>query len=363
MPLQTTAITSEEFDLIRAEWNDLLARSACDSVFLRWEWIHSWWNIFKTGRALLILAARLDGRLVGIAPFYLDSTGPSGTRVLRFCSEELSPDYMDVFAERGREEDVARAIVNDLIARAGEWDQIVLDHLRAESSLLRDPSLFRNYPHTSRTSSQCPYIKIEGAFDDYYRSRSRLASFGLKKKLKILLEEKVIHRIAGDEEEVTRGIGALFDFHEKKTRLSGIRSNLLSPGVRQFHEDVSRHFFQEKILRLHLLCDGKTPVSAIYAFDFNGKIFIFQTGFDPDWSKWSVGAVLFYVCVRQAFQDGLTEFDFLKGTESYKALWATAVRDEMRLTIYNKNLRGSVRYVMDDLKSALRRLKHVFDRP
>jgi CelD/BcsL family acetyltransferase involved in cellulose biosynthesis len=362
MPLQIKLINAAEFDGLRAEWNDLLNRSACDSVFLRWEWIHTWWGIFQQKRRLFILTARRDGRLCGIAPFYINQTGLAGLRTLKFCSEELSPDYMDMIAERGQEEDVVRGLVNDILLRAGEWDLIVLDHLRAESSLLRDHSLFRDYVCTSRVSNQCPYIKIEGAFDDYYRTRSKLVSYGLQRKLRILLEEKkVTHQIVDDEEGLSKGLGALFDLHEKSTHLKKIQSNFLSPKVRQFHQEVSRHFFKEKILAVHLLSDGEAPISAIYAFHYKNKICVFQTGFDPAWKKWSAGAALLYLCVQQAFLDGLIEFDMLKGTEGYKSLWATAVRDEMRLTVYNRNLRGSLYHAMDNLKTALKGIKHALD--
>jgi len=362
MPLQIKLIDVPEFDGLRDEWNDLLRRSACDSVFLRWEWIHTWWNIFQQNKRLFILTARNDGRLCGIAPCYIDRTGLISLRTLKFCSEELSPDYMDMIAERGQEEGVVRGLVNDILRRAGEWDLIALDNLRAESSLLSDHALFRDYACTSRVSNHCPYIQIAGTFDDYYRPRPQLVSFGLKRKLKILLEEKkVTYQIVSDEEGLSKGLGALFDLHEKRRQLMKVQSNFLSPEVRQFHQELSRHFFKEQILSLHLLCDGEAAISAIYAFNYKNKISVFQTGFDPAWKKWSAGAALLYLCVQRAYQDGLREFDFLKGTEGYKSLWATAVRDEMRLTVYNRNLRGSLYHAMDNLKTALKGIKHALD--
>ena len=99
----------------------------------------------------------------------------------------------------------------------------------------------------------------------------------------------------------------------------------------------------------------------MYAFNYKNKTFVFQTGFDPAWKKWSAGAVLLYLCVQRGFQDKLREFDFLKGTESYKSLWANAIRDEMQLTVYNKNWRGFLWRTMAKLKSRLKRIKHALD--
>src|SRR5579864_9692406 len=124
MLLQVTRIDDREFDSLRGDWNGLLGRSVCDSVFLRWEWIHTWWGIFKKDRTLFLLIARRDGQLAGIAPFYIERSGLLGTRYLKFCSEELSPDYMDIVAEPRQEAEVAREIVSYLLRHAGEWDVI-----------------------------------------------------------------------------------------------------------------------------------------------------------------------------------------------------------------------------------------------
>ena len=56
------------FDVLRSEWNALLADSWADSLFLTWEWQHVWWRELGAGE-LRLLAARDDAnRLLGIAP-------------------------------------------------------------------------------------------------------------------------------------------------------------------------------------------------------------------------------------------------------------------------------------------------------
>src|ERR1019366_8230610 len=189
-------IDPSEFDALQVEWNELLSRSACDTVFLRWEWIHTWWSIFRKDRRLFILTVRQDNRLVGIAPFYIDSGEFVGPRTLKLCSEELSPDYLDLIAEEGQEAEVAHALVDTLIACADAWDVIALDNLRADSILLTDPTLFRDYTVISQVSQRCPYIKIQSTFKEYYKTRHELITFSLEKKLKILREQKkMTHKI------------------------------------------------------------------------------------------------------------------------------------------------------------------------
>src|ERR1044071_4898076 len=52
-------------------WNALLARSGSDCIFLTWEWISTWWEIFGASHRLLVLVAREGGELRGIAPLMI----------------------------------------------------------------------------------------------------------------------------------------------------------------------------------------------------------------------------------------------------------------------------------------------------
>jgi len=359
MPLLIQRLEIGEFDGARTEWNELLERSACDSVFLRWEWIHTWWDIFKKDRKLFILAARLDGRLVGIAPLCIDQNSHFGPKILKMCADDVSPDYMDIFAEPGRESEVARDVAHYITDCAFEWDMIVMDNLRAESPLLSERSLFGDYAVMKQVSQICPYVRIAGSFDGYYKERPELVSYSLPKKLKKLRDEiQVIHRIVQDEGARAKGLADLFMLHEKRTRATKVRSNFLSADTKRFHDALSRFFLKEGLLNFHLLYSGETAIAARYGFTYKKKMFSYQSGFDPEWKKRSVGAVMVYLVLEDAFNNRLVEFDFLKGAESYKSLWSNAVRDEMRLTVFGGSLRGSCCRLLDNVKSALRSAKH-----
>ena len=305
-------VTPETFDTLQVEWNELLGRSASDNVFLRWEWIHTWWTVFKGRKRLFILTARRDGRLVGIAPFYIEQEGPLGIKTIRLCSEELSPDYMDIIAEKDQEAEIAQEIVKALAWRAKEWDVLILNNLRTESVFLTEAALFHEYSHEIAVTQHCPFIKIQGTFEDYYQSRTELRHFSLKKKLKILLDDKKIVRQIVTEESLVQGLEDLFLLHAKRAKSKNIHSNFLSPDVKRFHQELSRQFFQEGILHLELLYDGSAAISGAYAFHYKNKAYVYQLGFDPQWAKWSAGGVMLLLGVENAFQIGLQEFDLLK---------------------------------------------------
>ena len=45
---------------------------------------------------------------------------------------------------------------------------------------------------------------------------------------------------------------------------------------------------------------------------------LYNSGYDPDYSKLSVGLLLKALCLKEAIEDGKEYLDFLRGKEPYK---------------------------------------------
>ena len=60
-------------------------------------------------------------------------------------------------------------------------------------------------------------------------------------------------------------------------------------------------------------------VASVYGLVDRGSFIYFQAGYDPEWRNKSVGLVLVGETFKDAIEGGLTEYDFLRGTETYGA--------------------------------------------
>src|SRR5262245_19198003 len=118
----------------QSAWRDLLARSASDQPTKSPLWLGAWWRVFGSldGRKLRI-ALFFDGeRLDGLAPFVARRKWHFGAipfRRLEFLgtgepeADEICSDYLGVVAERGRETEVADAVIASLRRGVfGSWD-------------------------------------------------------------------------------------------------------------------------------------------------------------------------------------------------------------------------------------------------
>ena len=75
-------------------------------------------------------------------------------------------------------------------------------------------------------------------------------------------------------------------------------------------------------LRLWFLEMGGEAVASIYGWSIGGRYAYFNAGWQPAWSRSSVGLVLLALTVRHAIEEGAAEYDFLLGDEEYKARFA-----------------------------------------
>jgi CelD/BcsL family acetyltransferase involved in cellulose biosynthesis len=71
-------------------------------------------------------------------------------------------------------------------------------------------------------------------------------------------------------------------------------------------------------LRLWLVEADGIPVAAKYNFRFGAAELSYQAGRDPHWRGVSLGLVNVANAMRAAFEEGVREYRFLRGSERYK---------------------------------------------
>lgn len=82
------------------------------------------------------------------------------------------------------------------------------------------------------------------------------------------------------------------------------------------------------------------PASAIYALRYGPTFSFFQSGFDPQYSRYSVGVAAMALSIQSAIEEGAEEYDFLHGAEPYKFHWTRESRDLARIRLFPPGRRG-----------------------
>ena len=339
----------DRFRALRGEWNGLLEQSASDCPFLTWEWLHTWWTHFAGGRKLCLLAVRDGGDLIGLAPLAVSPWRVTHFRLfhaLEFLGTgSVGSDYLDLISRRGREQDVAEALADDLSHRE---TMLELTQLNGDSSLAAAVAARlagRDWTRAATRTDVCPFIPLAGhSWESYlgtlgaeYRYTVRRSERGLAKRFDVRF-----HWAATDDER-RAALAEVVRLHQQRWQdRRGGSTAFYSPALLAFHEEFSRLALERGWLRLLVVRLDGTPAAAFYGFRYQRRFYFYQSGFDPQYKKVSAGIALLGHTIKTAIDEGADEYDFLHGDEPYKFHWAKDVRELGRLELYPPSLRGRV---------------------
>jgi CelD/BcsL family acetyltransferase involved in cellulose biosynthesis len=123
----------------------------------------------------------------------------------------------------------------------------------------------------------------------------------------------------------------------------------IPPGpAEEFHRRVAPLLAERGWLRLYRLHVQGKAIAAVYGIEVRRRFFFYQSGWDPEWSARSPGAVLVGRTVEDAYARGLTDYDFLRGTEPYKLDWAGDRRETCTLRLRAPSLRATAAVAADE---------------
>ena len=354
-----TIADAEEFTGLRDEWSMLLAASPSNNLFLTWEWLHTWWTHLGGSAQLTLLTVRRGSELVAIAPFLSRGRSLLGAPRLSFLATgRVGSDYLDVIVRRGAETAAIPALASQLVRMGAilEMNQLRITS-SAGSRLARELRAWGGRVRATRTH-RCPYIDLRGlTFETYLGSLGPEHRYSFQRKLRKLetRHDLRFERVSSESRRVEL-LPVLFELHRQRWSERGGSDGLAGAGVLEFHDDLTRLALARGWLRLFVLWLGAEPAATLYGFQYGGVFYFYQSGFDPRFSRLSVGLVAMGLAIKSAIAEGAAEFDLLHGEEAYKFHWASATRRLGRLAVFPGGPLGRLACAVSGVFDRTRRL-------
>lgn len=313
MPLAAAVLSVEHLSELEEPWRALADRG--DNVFGSYEWNRTWWNCFGGGRPLRVIACEDGtGRLSALVPLYEATRRP--TRVLRLVGHGAS-DQLGPVGGVGVGDSALSAARHALDADR-RWGLTMLEDLPGDCACQGRSLAIRSSPTVAFVSAD---------WQGWLASKSRNFRHQVGKvERRLARRGRLRFRLAGD----LRAFRALHEAHW------GPRSRAFA-GRWPFHERFAADAHERGWLRIHLLDLDDRPVAALYNLRFGGVECCYQAGRLPALS--GAGFVLHAHAIRAAMQDGMREYRFLRGDESYKLRFANA-DPGVRTVAYARGARG-----------------------
>lgn len=337
--------TYADFVNLEAEWNQTVERAGIAHPFLRHEWVRTWWDAFSTpSTRLYIQVVRVRGQVTAIAPLLRETTAMWGVpaRRIRFIQNDHTPRTDIIVAARPDES--YRAIWHALRADRDRWDVLQLSQLQRDSNTARAfghlAAADTCTPETWR-SHDSPYLPLTGTWDEYlnrlpakFRSNLRNRMSRLTRAGALSLEE------LSDRGAIDAACDEAWRLESSGWKRGTGTAIACDPAVRRFYSDLVARGTAAGWLRLLFLKVGDRRIATAYGASFNGRLLLFKTGYDPEFSAGAPFKILTYLAIREAFDQGLMEIDFLGDAEPWKLEWTSASRGHDWLFVFADTMRA-----------------------
>jgi CelD/BcsL family acetyltransferase involved in cellulose biosynthesis len=328
---------------LEGEWRELFDAAASPSPFLSWEWLSTWQRTFAPRRDTWVLEARDGrGRLAGLLPL-VARPGVMGVRRWALLGNGITgADGLDVLARAPEAGRARGAIAAALASELGGWDVLELEDLPCGSgtvAALRAALAPRGVRLQAERGFVCPGFAVRGTFEAHLARIRRRETYGRRVRW---LERQPGFRIevAARPEEAREAMEDFLRLHRLRWAAEGGSYGIPPGAAEDFHREVAPLLAARGWLRMYRLEVGGASIAAVYGLEVGRRFFYYQSGYDPAWSARSPGAVLVGRTVADAYARGLTDYDFLRGTEPYKLDWSADRRETCSLRLRAPSLRA-----------------------
>lgn len=333
---------------LETEWNNLLARSRADTVFLRWEWVHTWMGVVGNQfEPLLITVRDPGGKLVGIAPFYVAAYRLLNLfpyRVLRIIGDfPTGAEYLDWIVDQDRETEVMAQIGKKLSESGDRWDCIWMPYVSGWTGATeRIEKACKSAGLLHRSRPACfAYLALPKTLPEFLNARSGHWRHELRRKeRKVFSQPDVSFDYCNNEEELSSYLDGLFELHFLRWQLKGEQGAFRrKPNEALFYRRFAPIALRNGWLRLYAIRERGAFKVAQVGYAYNGVLHGLQDGFDPTFSP-GAGIVLRAKIIEACISEGLYGYDFLGEMSDHKARWHSIERTGQDIFIAHPRLKN-----------------------
>lgn len=314
----------QALDDLRPVWQSLSKRVEC-SYFQTWEWVRAWHDVLEpASRITLVLATDESGGPLGLLALAdlrrrLHSRVPVAVAYLglagsgRGAGDHLGP--LTVSA------DVAEGLIGEMRDLAGPRP-ILVESIRRDLAPLFVDKLGGEVIDRIR----CPAMVLP-ADNDVTAMWPKKLRQNVERRGRQLLAEGVRGRWIPPGEEASAMLTDLQDLHTRRWRAKG-GSGLFGSERLAFLRRLTTLAPQPDGPWLYVYEHQGSVVGALLGLRHKDTLSIYKTGWDPDYKRFGMGIALAAEAMAWMRTEGLTTFDYLRGSEPHKYEFGAADRTD-----------------------------------
>jgi CelD/BcsL family acetyltransferase involved in cellulose biosynthesis len=302
-------ISPQSFESLELSWKDLRHKLNWDSVFVLPHWLKVWRQAFGEGAQIYLFDVRENKNVIGIAPLLVKEGKAAFIGSADVC------DYMDFVVAPGKESAFFVALLNKL--RQDGISQLYLESLRPDSTVLTslvDLAKGKGDEVTVTRENVSLDLALPSTWEAYLKTLSPKQRRETGRRFRRLEEEGEINYRSVEDAEPK-----VLEIFFKLMRVSRKdKAAFMTARMESFFRSLAETMAEAKLLRFSILEISGKPVAAVMCFDYNNKVYLYNSGYDPEYGYLSVGLLSKLLSIKDSIERGRKCYDFLKGTEEYK---------------------------------------------
>jgi CelD/BcsL family acetyltransferase involved in cellulose biosynthesis len=338
---------------LEGEWRRLQDEAGI-LPFTSWEWSVTWWR--HLSRQSLVVSDRLflkvfrgpDGALIAVAPLMLREYPARGPRFRSLRYLGADPGFTEVrglLCRQEHEAGVHAALVGDLFARDRLWECLMLEGIRSTATLSRLAELHGEPVQTEVTP--CFLLTLPESWEAFRATRSRNVKESLRKCANSLKRAGLVpvHRVASTGPELMRALESFFTLHTARANRSDTvpHTNVFdTPLARSFLRALVVTYASSGAVRIFTMdLEGQT-VAARIAFVVGRSLYLYYSGYDPAFGRYSVMTSVVAHAIQYAIGQGYETVNLSTGNDPSKARWSPEETCFTQVVLHSTSLRGRV---------------------
>jgi glycosyltransferase involved in cell wall biosynthesis len=328
---------------VPAWWEPLLQAAGNISIFLTAAWIQTWLESYGADFTGMWIHWEADGQVVG-GCLLLERISwlrgiPLRTLHLNATGELPRPsphaEYNDVVHVVGYQTAIAEDICKLLATRP--WSRLLLSGYEAGGVCSQLAAMLPKAAVEHETKA-ARYVDIAGltglAFDKSLTGKTGTYVRRNRRWYKDVFGEITVSR-AATADDARQFFAELRALHVARFVARGEPTSLADSAVVEFHHRLIERLWSSGAIDFLRVSDAQRAIGYLYNFILDGKVYVFQTGFDYGRSsKWSPGLLTHSLAIETYRSEGFREYDFLSGEALYKRTLASRSRDLHWSTVY-----------------------------
>jgi CelD/BcsL family acetyltransferase involved in cellulose biosynthesis len=320
-------------DELRGEWDGLFAAAGGALPFSTHAWARAWWvhlsrdSAAARDRLCVQVVRDAAGELVAVAPFMRTERpgrGPLRAREIRLLGADANiTEIRRILVAPSNEAAVLTACSRYWLERPGEWDRLRVAAVAAAGEI-RDIA-----GHAAAAWSrefEAFVLPLPASWDEFRAGLKRNIRESLRKCYNSLSRDghNFDFVVAETPEEVDRALDVVFDLHGRRAALEDTVAHpdyFADPRIRAFVRAVCRDLAAQRAVRVFSVVIAGRTVAARIAFVFGDRMYLYYSGFDPEWGRYSVMTTVVAEAFKYAMGAGIRRVHLSIGRDVSKTRW------------------------------------------